>query len=49
MQQRNRLTPLHVISMGFEKVNVSSRAELVARLFAEHYADPFHDTLVRLD
>jgi DNA-binding CsgD family transcriptional regulator len=37
------------IKSVFEKVNVSSRAELVARLFAEHYADPFHDTLVHLD
>jgi DNA-binding CsgD family transcriptional regulator len=26
----------------FEKVGVSSRGELVAKLFAEHYTDPFH-------
>jgi len=26
----------------FEKVGVSSRGELVAKLFAEHYLDPFH-------
>ena len=32
----------------FEKVGVSSRGELVAKLFAEHYADPFHASLVAL-
>lgn len=30
----------------FEKVGVSSRNELVAKLFGEHYADPLHATLV---
>ncbi len=30
----------------FEKVGVSSRGELVAKLFAEHYADPLHATAV---
>jgi DNA-binding CsgD family transcriptional regulator len=30
----------------FEKVGVSSRGELVARLFAEHYADVLHDSMV---
>ena len=30
----------------FEKVGVSSRSELVARLFGEHYADPLHATMV---
>ena len=34
------------IKAVFDKVSVSSRGELVAKLFAEHYADPFHDTLV---
>jgi hypothetical protein len=29
----------------FEKVGVSSRNELVARLFSEHYADPLHATM----
>jgi hypothetical protein len=27
---------------------VSSRGELVAKLFADHYADPFHETLVEV-
>ena len=30
----------------FDKVGVGSRGELVARLFAEHYADPMHAALV---
>lgn len=30
----------------FEKVGVSSRGELVARLFGEHYADPLHSRMV---
>jgi DNA-binding CsgD family transcriptional regulator len=34
------------IKSVFDKIGVSSRAELVAKLFAEHYADPFHATLV---
>jgi DNA-binding NarL/FixJ family response regulator len=34
------------IKSVFDKVGVSSRAELVATLFADHYADPFHETLV---
>jgi DNA-binding CsgD family transcriptional regulator len=29
----------------FEKVGVSSRGELVARLFGEHYADPLHRSM----
>lgn len=29
----------------FEKVGVSSRGELVARIFAEHYAEPLRDSL----
>ena len=34
------------IKTVFEKVGVSSRAELVAKLFAEHYADRAHADLV---
>ena len=33
----------------FDKVGVSSRGELVAKLFAEHYADPMHEMLVHAD
>lgn len=33
----------------FEKVGVSSRNELVARLFGEHYNDPLHTTMVHVD
>ena len=36
------------IKSVFDKVGVSSRGELVAKLFAEHYADPFHETLVEV-
>jgi DNA-binding CsgD family transcriptional regulator len=37
------------IKSVFEKIGVNSRAELVAKLFAEHYADTFHETLVHID
>ena len=37
------------IKSVFEKVGVSSRGELVAKLFAEHYSDPMHATAVHLD
>jgi DNA-binding NarL/FixJ family response regulator len=33
----------------FEKVGVSSRGELVARLFGEHYTDRLHETMVHID
>jgi DNA-binding NarL/FixJ family response regulator len=33
----------------FEKLGVSSRGELVARLFGEHYADRLHETMVHVD
>jgi DNA-binding CsgD family transcriptional regulator len=36
------------IKSVFDKVGVNSRAELVAKLFADHYADPFHATMVHL-
>jgi DNA-binding CsgD family transcriptional regulator len=32
----------------FEKFGVSSRGELVARVFGEHYADPMHAALVHV-
>jgi DNA-binding CsgD family transcriptional regulator len=34
------------IKAVFEKVDVSSRGELVARLFGEHYTDRLHETMV---
>lgn len=33
----------------FEKVGVSSRSELVARLYGEHYSDRLHETMVHRD
>lgn len=36
------------IKSVFEKVGVSSRGELVARLFAEHYSDDMHATAVHI-
>ncbi len=33
----------------FDKVGVSSRGELVAKLFAEHYSDSFHADVVHAD
>lgn len=32
----------------FEKVGVSSRSELVAKLYGEHYGDPLHRTMVHV-
>jgi len=33
----------------FEKIGVSSRGELVAKLFAEHYSEPLHKAVVHID
>jgi DNA-binding CsgD family transcriptional regulator len=33
----------------FEKLGVSSRSELVARLYGEHYSDRLHETMVHSD
>ncbi len=38
----------HIKSV-FDKIGVTSRSELVAKLFADHYTDPFHETLVAVD
>ena len=37
------------IKTVLEKFSVSSRAELVARLYGEHYADRLHATMVEVD
>ena len=37
------------IKSVFEKVGVSSRGELIAKLFAEHYSDAMHATAVHVD
>lgn len=36
------------IKTVFEKFGVSSRNELVARLYGEHYAEPFHESMVHV-
>jgi DNA-binding CsgD family transcriptional regulator len=45
----SRHTVRDYIKLIFEKVGVGSRGELVARIFAEHYAEPFHERLVYED
>ena len=37
------------IKSVFEKVGVSSRGELIAKLFAEHYSDAMHATALHVD
>ena len=37
------------IKSVLDKVGVNSRAELIAKLFAEHYINPMHDGLVHID
>ena len=39
-------TVRYYIKAVFEKVGVSTRGELVAKLFADHYSDPMHATAV---
>jgi DNA-binding NarL/FixJ family response regulator len=41
-------TVRYYIKSVFEKVGVSSRGELVAKLFAEHYSEPMHATAVHV-
>jgi len=36
------------IKVIFSKVGVSSRGELVAKLFSEHVIEPFHEQVVHL-
>lgn len=36
------------IKSVFEKVGVSTRGELVAKLFADHYSEPMHKTAVHI-
>ncbi len=41
-------TVRYYIKSVFEKVGVSTRGELVAKLFAEHYSDPMHASAVHV-
>ena len=41
-------TVRYYIKSVFEKVGVSTRGELVAKLFADHYSEPMHATAVHV-
>jgi DNA-binding CsgD family transcriptional regulator len=45
----SRHTVRDYVKALFEKLGVSSRGELMARLYGEHYADRLHDTMVHVD
>jgi DNA-binding NarL/FixJ family response regulator len=42
-------TVRYYIKTVFEKVGVSTRGELVAKLFADHYSEPLHATAAHIN